>query len=447
MSHDPKSAAVRARPSTGHADASTPASGHCEGRRRRRPGELAGQALRAGAGIVALGAIAKFASSPGQSFWLAAFVDPMIKDTGITRTGFSGLYALATVGSAAMAIAVGRAVDRVGVRPVWLAVAIGLAIGCLTLSIAAGALAVLVALCLLRAFGQGSFPLLGTVLVASSFDRARGRAMSLASLGITVAGVVLPGVAVALIALAGWRGALQLTALFLLIVILPLGLLVKAKARRRPALPMDVPAPQLPRAPRRARPGVISLLFILAVPPLITTAVVVHATSVLGAVGISLAGAAVALSAMAAFGAAGALLAGAMVDRFAPHAVLVVLGAALAVGVAFLFAGGPATGFAAFFSLGFAVGVYHTTNGSLWAKAYGIEGLGRMQGLASGTQIAGAAAGPFPLALSLSLAGSYRPGLVFLGILALIGLVVGARWRLPELRIPAPRLAAGGVAA
>lgn len=106
------------------------------------------------------------------------------------------------------------------------------------------------------------------------------------------------------------------------------------------------------------RPGVVTLLAISTVGPLIMTAVVVHAISLLRSVG-------------------------------AP-----------------------------------------TANGSLWAHGYGIESLGGLQGLASSAQIAGAAIGPLPLAISLDATGSDVPGL--------IALVAGARWSPPSLTSLSP---------
>ena len=114
--------------------------------------------------------------------------------------------------------------DRRGIAPVWAFVALGLSAGCLTLSFASSAALVFVALCLMRGFGQGSFPLLGTVLVASSFEAARGRALGFASQGITLATAILPAVCVALIAAFGWRSTLQIAAAILALIVLPLPL-------------------------------------------------------------------------------------------------------------------------------------------------------------------------------------------------------------------------------
>jgi len=376
-----------------------------------------------------------FASSPGQSYWLSLFVDDMIAGTGLSRTGFSVVYAGATVFSAAMVLAVGAAFDRRGAAPTWAAVALGLAAGSLLMSFATGALVALVALGLLRAFGQGSFPLVATLLVARTFSGWRGRALAVSHLGGTLAAAALPPVAAGLLAAFGWRTSLQVTAAVVLLAVLPLALAVAwaspgaapsrpaARPRRmRPAL-----AARFRRFPWRDGGGV--LLGVLCAAPLISTAAVFHATSLLGASGVSLAGAAGALSVMALGGAAGAVLGGTLVDRAGVRASLVAMSALLVLGVGLLMIAVPAAAVAAFAVLGVAGGVNGTGSGAAWARTFGTERLGELQGVAEAGRIAAAALGPLPLAVALQLTGAYAAGLLALGALAVACAVAGARWR------------------
>jgi MFS family permease len=381
--------------------------------------------VRSAAATVALGAVAKFASGPGQSFFIAVFVDHLIRDAGVSRTGFASLYALATTVSAAMVLAIGRLVDRRGVRVVWLGVAAGLASACVGLSLATGPLMVLLALSLMRGFGQGSFPLLGTVLIATRFEARRGRAFSAAAQGVTLAGIVLPGVAAALIALFGWRHALQLVALGIVVAIVPLGLLTSAK---RGSVEGPVPDAHRLGATLR-RPGVLPLLLILAAPPLITTAVVINAVSLLGAAGISPGAAAASLGLTSLAGAAGAIAGGQLADRRPPHVILGTLGGILAAGIGLLLLGAAGPSFAGLVLLGLATGMSATANGTVWASVYGLEGIGALQGVASAGQVAGAAAGPLPIAALLALTGGYSAGLGLLLAIAVAAAVAGARWR------------------
>jgi MFS family permease len=365
---------------------------------------------------------------------VAVFVAHLVRGAGVTSSSFAALYALATVVSSAMTIAVGRLVDANGCGRVWITVAAGLAGACAALSVATGPLMVLVALCLMRGFGQGSFPLIGTILVAGRFGKRRGRALSLSALGMTISGVLFPVLAAGLISAFGWRPALRLVALGLLVLILPLGLLAGGRPSRTASQP---PPMRLIDALRR--PGVLGLLGVLGVPPLISTAIIVYGISVLGRAGLSASAAAGAISLAALVGTLGSLIGGQLSDRFAPRALLSVLGATLALAVALLLIGRPDTSVAGLMILGLANGMGYTANGTVWASAYGTDGLGRLQGTANAGQIGGAAIGPLPLAALLDLTGSYVPGLALLLMLALIAALAGWRWRAPGDRSSAPQ--------
>lgn len=196
------------------------------------------------------------ASGPGQSFVISVFVDDMLEGTDLSRTTFSLLYAAGTVVSAAAMLAIGRLTDRLGLCPLWIAVCVGLASACLLASVAYGLVVAFFALALLRTFGQGSFPLLGTLLVARSFRGRRGQAMAAASLGLTVASVALPPAAVGLILAFGWRDAYRVLAIALVVLVLPLAWLIRLP--RREGEETDSPAGKprqsgYPRALRRSR--------------------------------------------------------------------------------------------------------------------------------------------------------------------------------------------------
>jgi len=387
--------------------------------------------------VVGLGFIAMLASSPGQSYWLALFVDDMIAGTGLGRTAFSAVYALATICSALMVLAIGSLFDRRGPGVTWLVVAVGLAAGGLVMSLATGALVAIVGLALLRAFGQGSFPLVGTLMVARTFEAWRGRALSVAHLGHTLAAAVLPAVAAVLLVALGWRGALQVTSLAVLAAIAPLALLVGwATGIRRPGASRSggrraAHVRWLSAARLRARgfpwrDGGGLLLVALAVAPLVTTAVVFHATSLLRSSGLGVAGAAAALSVLAIGGAAGVLVGGALVDRAGVRMSVLVMNLLLAVGTVLLLVPGAFCAYAAFVVLGVAGGVNGTGSGAAWAARYGVARLGELQGVGDAARIAAAALGPLPLAISLTLTGSFAPGLSLLVVLALACALIGA---------------------
>ncbi len=389
--------------------------------------------------------VAMFASAPGQSFLLSVFVDDLLEDTGLSRTVFSTLYGLATIVSATVSLMLGRATDRIGLRVAWIGVAAGLACACLITSAASGLVLAFVGLALLRAFGQGSFPLLGTLIVNYWFPVRRGAAMAAASFGITAATIALPPLVALLIGGVGWQTAYRILAVVLLAVVLPLGFVLRrppavtaVSASTEPMTAAEVAAPSPSRRSRRLRIRIPSreaalLLGVFAAPPLVMTAITFHAVSLLGGHGLSAPAAAVALSV---FGAASALATvgiGAVADRLSTRALLVAMSSALLAGTLVLLVDSAAPAYVGFALIGSAGGLFGVTSGIAWARTYGVVGLGRLQGVSFAAQIAAAAAGPLPLAVSLQATGSYSAGVFFLAAVAATALAGAGRWREPPL--------------
>ena len=401
--------------------------------------ELGSPARRPHLLVLGLAFAAMFSSGPGQSFVIAVFVDELLAAAGVSRATFSLLYAAATVVSAVVVSRLGPAADRVGLRAVWALVAVGLALACGLASLVTGAVTALIALSLLRAFGQGSFPLVATLLVARSFEGRRGQATAVASFGITAAMVAMPPLAVLLVVAFGWEDAYRALGAGVLLVMLPLALLVRDRGRR----PEDaVPARRGPRALRASRrlPRVTvptrrasRLLLVIGAPPLLITAVVFHATALLGERGFSLAEAGAALSVLGAASAAGTVAAGAVADRMRSRTLMATMCAVFAVAFLVLLLPARPPAYVGLVLLGLGGGVYGVVGGVVWPRTYGLAEIGRLQGTSFAVQIAGAALGPLPLAVSDALFRTFAPALAVLAAYALLTLAVSLRWREPRI--------------
>ncbi len=379
--------------------------------------------------MLALATVAFFATAPGQSFLVSVFVDDFLVGTGLSRTAFSGLYAAGTVVSAVAMLALGRVVDRAGLRAAWIAVAGVLGLACGLASLATGALLAFLALALLRASGQGGMSLVGTLLVAGNFERRRGQAVAVANLGVTASSIALPPLVALLIVAVGYRSAYQLVGLAVLVVVLPLGLLV----RRGPARPAPAPQPGMPHAtpvfpsairetrgrlPDLPSASAARMLLILAAPPLIGTALTFHAVSILAERGIGFVAAGGVVGLLGATAALGVLASGLLLDRVRTRTTLAVLSGLELLGVLVLLVPTVPAAYAAFAVLGLAMGAVGVANGTVWARTFGVEGLGRIQGRAQSSMITSAAIAPLVPALSQSIAGSYQPALVVLAVVA-----------------------------
>ncbi len=127
-------------------------------------------------------------------------------------------------------------------------VAILLGLACLGLAISSGPLGLFLGFAALRALGQGSLPVIGTLLVAQWFVRYRGRAMAIVALGFAASNAFLPPLTQQFVTTLGWRGAYVALAGMVWTLLLP-AFLWPAIARRSWAFSLTAPQ----NRPRRSK--------------------------------------------------------------------------------------------------------------------------------------------------------------------------------------------------
>jgi MFS family permease len=181
--------------------------------------------------VVVVASVATFCSGPGQSFVFSVFVDPILRDTGISRVHLSALYAFGTAVSAAMVVLIARLVDRFGARLMLAVIALALGVACFGMSLAAGSVALLLGFAAMRALRQGSLPVTATMLTAQWFVKHRGRAMSMVFLGLAASNSVLPPAVQWLIGSVGWREAYVALGVMVWALLIPAAIFV---VRNRP---------------------------------------------------------------------------------------------------------------------------------------------------------------------------------------------------------------------
>ncbi|KKB86339.1 membrane protein [Devosia limi DSM 17137] len=186
--------------------------------------------------IVAAGALITCVAA-GAMFALPVYLQPMADDTGWSRAGISLAM---TIGFLVMGVAGfvwGTITDRIGARPVVLVASFMLVAGLLIASRAPNLLVFQIAFGGLCGASVGAFfaPIMATTI--GWFDRHRGLAVSLVSIGGGVAPMVVTPLASVLITSYGWRSAMLITAIGALVILVPTALLI----RRAPAALESVP--------------------------------------------------------------------------------------------------------------------------------------------------------------------------------------------------------------
>jgi MFS family permease len=375
-----------------------------------------------------------FCSGPGQSFCFSVFQPFLLESFDLTRGTFAGIYAAGSLISAMVASFAGRAADRFGIRWTLGVAAVVMAAACAGMALSAEWISLSISLAVLRALGQGTLVLLGSLLVVRWYVRRRGRAMSLAGLGIPVAGVLLPPACYHAIHAAGWRWTYAAMGGSLLVILLVLSVLVVRNSPEDVGQQADgttaAAASNPPAANRRflhtARFWILAL--VLASAPYVVTTLVFHQASLFEDRQLSSETAANMLSVLAVAAAATTLSIGSIVDRFGVRRVLrvlLVLQILCLVLAQALQAGWVVWSYTLL--LGACAGGSGVMAGITWARFYGREGLGAVQGSAGTVMLTAAALAPLPLGYLRDWLGSNAVGLASCLILPVGGLVLLTR--------------------
>lgn len=160
-------------------------------------------------------------SSYGQTYFISIFAGEIRTEFGLSHTAWGWIYSSGTMTSAVLMFWAGTLTDKFRVRtlaPVILAL---LAIACLAMAAAPTALSLVFVIFALRFTGQGMTFHISMVGMARWFQATRGRALSVASLGLAMGNAVLPLIFVSLMAYFSWR-QLWILAAVLAIFLVPL---------------------------------------------------------------------------------------------------------------------------------------------------------------------------------------------------------------------------------
>jgi sugar phosphate permease len=371
---------------------------------------------------------AAFSSGPGQSYVFSIVIDPILRDTGLSRTALSGLYAAGTVVSAMMAFGVSRLVDRLGARIMLGLVGLALGTACVGLAMSAGPAMLFVSFAALRALGQGSLPVTANLLTAQWFVRYRGRAIALVSLGLALSNAVLPPMVRWLVTLVDWRGAYLVLAVMVWVLVVPAAVMI---VRNRPEDlglhpdgGLEPPTQEHPQETTASAPSSLpvfrsrlfwSLALPLSATPFVVTALVFHQVSIFAELGLSANVAASVFVPFAISAAGTTALAGFLIERLPPKRLIITIQVLLMLALLQLqLISTPVAGVLYAITLGAASGMQGVTSGVTWAYYYGRRGLGRVHGTATMVMISGAALAPLPLAAFQQWSVGYALGLALL---------------------------------
>ncbi len=393
--------------------------------------------LEANGRWLAAGALLTFASSFGQTFFIALFAEDLRAAAGIGHGAWGSLYAAATIASALAIGLFGRLADIQPTIVPALGVLAAIALAAVAMSTVTSPLLLAVAVFGLRFAGQGMAGHVAMTATARWFSQNRGRALSIAALGHPLGEAVLPAVTVAVVAFVGWRSAWLAAAAALIFVLVPALAWLVARERTPSgagAAHARGPAPGLYGRHWRRGDVVRHAAFWLLIPgalasPFIGTAILFQSVPLMAAKTWSLELYASAFPGYAAGSIAAALLAGWLVDRYGPTRLLpfLLLPMALALFIG-AYASSPIAVFPYLVLFGVTTGAGATVFNTLWAELYGTRHLGEVRGLVSALFTFSTALGPGVTGPLLDAGVHLEAQLAVMGVctLALAGLLGAA---------------------
>jgi MFS family permease len=398
-------------------------------------------------GVAALG---MFASGPGQSHMFSVFILPIGEDLGISHTSVSSAYAMATLVAAFGLPYVGRLVDRFGVRPVMLTVAVLLGFAAMAFGAVTGMVTLALGFAALRFLGQGSLMLCSANLVSQWFNRKRGFALSLMGLGFSLTMAAHPPFAQWLIDQLGWRTAWFWLGIITWLLLVPVIVtLVENKPESVGLEPDGQPVEPGPAGTAQGAQGANVGLTItqavrtpafwiialsLATFSMLVTGLFFHQVSIFQSAGLSPQMASwvfpiSAITMVMAMPVFGRLLDRVPTKPMFACAMLTMTAAMLAL----VLVHDAATAVLYGIVFGINNAAVHTHMSFVWPRFFGRRYLGSIQGTAQTIMVVGASIGPLPLGAAFDLYGEYSGALITLAGLPVLCSVAILLMRPPRL--------------
>jgi len=360
--------------------------------------------------LVSFGVLLAFFSSFGQTFLVSLFVPAFTHEFELSPARFGALYSAATLGSAVLLPWAGRWIDRLPLHRVTAGVILLMTVSA-GLTAASWSVWVLVAALVgLRLSGQGLSGHTALTTMARYFPRARGKALSLASLGFPLGEAFLPLTVTTLIGVVGWRASWLVIAGASGVVFLPLawGLVARAGVEldprkvtwsdEEPERPVSKEAPIVRHWTRGEVLRDVRFHLVLPaalLPPFWATGLILYQTVIAQERGWGLPLMASAFVAFAAARIVFSLAVGSGIDRLSARLLFPLACLPMAVGaVVLMLVESPWAAYAFMGLLGTTVGLSGNLKSALWAELYGVRHLGAIKGMMASLMVLSTALAP-----------------------------------------------------
>lgn len=361
-------------------------------------------------GLISAAFLLMFFSGFGQSVFIGSYLPELQSRYGIDNTTLGSVYALATLTSAALVIWTGKFLDQIPLRRFIMIILGGLALGCVLLAYSIHLPMLFLAFLLLRQCGQGLLVLSGTTAINRYIEDGRGRALSIAQIGLPAHVAVFPLMGIFMLHTLGFQNGWLAYAAFIICILMPVFWVLlrnheekthkiwQTKVDERKAAAQSSSSP-LPDDWTRRRVLMdwrfYLILSITIVPPCFGTALFFYQTEIANALDMSAALFAGGFTFFTLASVAGSLLFGVVMDKYGEKWLLLSFPILYAAGLAMLyFASHLLWLYIALSVIGFGGGIMSITGGPLFARMYGTTHFASIKSLSFTAAIISSAISP-----------------------------------------------------
>lgn len=349
--------------------------------------------------LLAFGFVSIFWGNFGQSFFLSWYGTPIQESLELSAGAYGSLYSAATLASSLMMMIFGGTIDRWPLRRFATTAAFGLMLACLVLAMSHTIWLLVIGFFMVRLFGQGFLPHTAQTTMARCFDSDRGKALSISASGVPAGEIILPLLAVAMIAWLGWRNSWLVLALSVPLIYLPLIYWLLRQSTlpvdHRPDIQAKTTKPSLGRRQMLTDYRFWLALPAVLAPPFLVTGIFIQQGFLLQQKSWHPQWLA---SCFIAFGIAhwlSSMTTGVLVDHFSARRLLPVLMVPLAAALlSVVWFQGDWVALLFMSLLGVSIGTSSPVIGSLWAEVYGTGKLGSIRSLMTSLIMVSTAASP-----------------------------------------------------
>ena len=353
--------------------------------------------------FLGFGFLLAFLSSPGQTYFIGVFGPEIQALFDLDNAAWGRTYMIGTLVSAAVITWSGTFIDRIDLRLFATLSLAGLVCACLVIGSVSSPVMLVLAIFMLRQFGQGLTSHASITSMARYHATDRGKAIALAAIGFSFGEAFLPLLAVFSIQAWGWREAYFGTAVLVLLSI-PLALWLLKGHQQRHALLLENlnhNATEVDRQTSYTRRKMLSeplfylMLPAMIAPSMIGTAMFFFPAEIARAKGWSSLWVTGNYWVYSTATVLTIILSGVLIDRFSARKVVPYFLLPLAAGLAALTISDDRFMIWPYmFLTGISSGVYFTGLSALWAELYGPRYLGAIKSLTNAVMVFSSALGP-----------------------------------------------------